>query len=309
MPFDRFVREQLAGDLLPPQNVDQILASAFVRAGVSTGEGGSILEELRVNNQRERTEAFGAVFLGLTTGCAVCHDHKFDPITQKDFYQLAAFFNNLDERPSDAGREGWPPFIDRPKSEKLSAYNAVLAQKARLQRRINLRLAHAERLVRTWLAGGKVRPQIVSPALLSVRLRLDEGTGSVLANSARGVALQQVVATGGRPIWGENTWFWPSFRMDTTTRLELSTAGDFEADQAFSLGAWVMPHYEDSGTNSPPFGALFARTRGSRGWEIFYDHGKLSFRLIHSWPENLILVETAEAGAGRQPLESYSRNL
>ena len=95
-PFDQFAREQLAGDLLPPENVDQIVATAFVRAGISSGEGGTIPEELRVNNQRERTEAFGAVYLGLTTGCAVCHDHKFDPITQKDFYQLSAFFNNLD---------------------------------------------------------------------------------------------------------------------------------------------------------------------------------------------------------------------
>jgi hypothetical protein len=67
-----------------------------VRLGVSSNEGGTIPEELRVNIARERTEAFGATFMGLTVGCAVCHDHKYDPTTQKDFYALSAFFNNLE---------------------------------------------------------------------------------------------------------------------------------------------------------------------------------------------------------------------
>ena len=114
-PFDQFVKEQLAGDMLPGKNLDTLVASAFLRAGISSGEGGTLIEELRVNNKRERAEAFGAAFLGLTTGCAVCHDHKFDPITQKDFYQLTAFFNNLTENPSNDDRNDWPPFIRLPK--------------------------------------------------------------------------------------------------------------------------------------------------------------------------------------------------
>ena len=98
-PFDRFVREQLAGDLLPARSAEQIVATGFIRAGISTGEGGTISEELRVNNKRERAETYGAAFLGLTVGCANCHDHKFDPLTQKEFFQLTAFFGNLAENP------------------------------------------------------------------------------------------------------------------------------------------------------------------------------------------------------------------
>lgn len=78
-PFDQFVTEQIAGDLLPKKTLDTLIASAFLRAGISSGEGGTLIEELRVNNKRERAEAFGAAFLGLTTGCAVCHTTSLIP--------------------------------------------------------------------------------------------------------------------------------------------------------------------------------------------------------------------------------------
>ena len=99
--------EQIAGDLMPAKNLDPLIASGYVRLGVSSNEGGTIPEELRVNIARERTEAYGATFMGLTVGCAVCHDHKYDPTTQKDFYALSAFFNNLEEKPFNDDRPVW----------------------------------------------------------------------------------------------------------------------------------------------------------------------------------------------------------
>ena len=108
-PFDQFAREQIAGDLMPMKSLDPLIGSGYVRLGVSSNEGGTIPEELRVNIARERTEAFGATFMGLTVGCAVCHDHKFDPTTQHDFYALSAFFNNIDEKPFNDDRPVWAP--------------------------------------------------------------------------------------------------------------------------------------------------------------------------------------------------------
>src|SRR6202043_1392403 len=125
----------------------------FLRAGISSGEGGTLIEELRVNNKRERAEAFGAAFLGLTTGCAVCHDHKFDPITRKDFYQLTAFFNNLTENPSNDDREDWPPYIRVPKENNRPAYEQILAKRSVLENQINQR--------RVWASGSEeisIRP-------------------------------------------------------------------------------------------------------------------------------------------------------
>ena len=96
LPFDQFVIEQLSGDLLAEATLDQRVATGFCRAHVTTNEGGSIEQEVFTRNVVDRVSTMGTVFLGLTLGCAACHDHKFDPITQQEFYQLFAFFNSLD---------------------------------------------------------------------------------------------------------------------------------------------------------------------------------------------------------------------
>ena len=95
--YDEFVIEQLAGDLLPNATDDQVLATTFNRLHPQKVEGGSVEEEFRVEYVADRTQTFGTAFLGLTLECARCHDHKFDPISQKEYYQLFAFFNNIDE--------------------------------------------------------------------------------------------------------------------------------------------------------------------------------------------------------------------
>ncbi|MEX2306893.1 MAG: PSD1 and planctomycete cytochrome C domain-containing protein [Pirellulales bacterium] len=97
VPFDRFTIEQLAGDLLPAATIQQRIATGFLRNTLSNREGGADLEEYRVRQAVDRTVTVGTVWLALTAGCAECHDHKFDAITQREFYQLYAFFNSLDE--------------------------------------------------------------------------------------------------------------------------------------------------------------------------------------------------------------------
>ena len=110
-PFDRFIVEQLAGDLLPAPSPEQLVATGFNRCNVTTSEGGSIEEEVFVRNVVDRTETFGTVFLGLTIGCARCHDHKFDPIKAKEFYSLFAFFNSLDGKPLDGNSARPAPIL------------------------------------------------------------------------------------------------------------------------------------------------------------------------------------------------------
>ncbi|MCE9524596.1 MAG: DUF1549 domain-containing protein, partial [Planctomycetales bacterium] len=124
-PFDQFTTEQVAGDLLPGSTLEQKIASGFNRCNVSTSEGGSINEEVLVRYATDRTEALSTIFLGLTMGCAVCHDHKFDPLTQKEFYSLYAFYNSAADAAMD-GNALSPPPIMKLKSPEDDAKLAAL---------------------------------------------------------------------------------------------------------------------------------------------------------------------------------------
>ena len=132
--FDRFIVEQLAGDLLPNPTPDQVIATGFNRCHVSTSEGGSIEEEVYVRNIVDQVDTNGTVFLGLTTGCARCHDHKYDPIRTRDYYQIFAFFNNIDGSPMDGNGAQWAPIVRVPTRAQSDSMRADLAEIDRLQK-------------------------------------------------------------------------------------------------------------------------------------------------------------------------------
>ena len=117
MPYDQFLREQLAGDLLPNRSEAQLIATGFQRNNMNTHEGGTIPEENLTNYNVDRVKTLGESILGLTLACAQCHDHKFDPITQRDFYQMFAYFNTL----SDQGLDGDRGIDSRPSIEAKTA--------------------------------------------------------------------------------------------------------------------------------------------------------------------------------------------
>lgn len=136
-PFDQFVIEQLAGDLLPNPTLDQLVATGFNRCHVSTSEGGSIEEEVYVRNVVDQVDTNGMVFLGLTIGCARCHDHKYDPVRMKDYYQLFAFFNNIDGPALDGNSARWAPIAKVPSSEQKATLEAAEKKIAGLKQEIN----------------------------------------------------------------------------------------------------------------------------------------------------------------------------
>jgi len=120
MPFDRFSIEQLAGDLLPEATSEQKIASGFHRNNMFNGEGGRIAEETRVENVFDRVETTGAIWLGLTLSCARCHDHKYDPVSQKDYYALYDIFNQMSETGRNSGGQ-IAPLLDLSTAEELAA--------------------------------------------------------------------------------------------------------------------------------------------------------------------------------------------
>jgi hypothetical protein len=135
--FDQFVIEQMAGDMLPNPTVDQLIATGFHRNTPSNYEGGIDFEQYRVEAVVDRVSTTGATFLGLTLGCARCHDHKFDPVSQKEFYQLFAYFNNVDEITSEAERYDFNrPILAVPAPEEIARMKAFDAQWAALSREL-----------------------------------------------------------------------------------------------------------------------------------------------------------------------------
>ena len=111
LPFDQFAIEQLAGDLLENPTDEQLTATGFNRCHVTTGEGGSIAEEVYVRNVVDRVVTTGTVFMGMTFDCSRCHDHKYDPFTQRDFYSMFAFFNSIDGAPLDGNKKDHAPVL------------------------------------------------------------------------------------------------------------------------------------------------------------------------------------------------------
>ncbi len=187
LPFDQFTMEQLAGDLLPNATNDQVIATGFNRNHRINSEGGAIDEEWRIEQVLDRSETTSAVWLGLTMNCCRCHDHKYDPLTQKDYYQFASFFNNVDEKgvdnKADVGRNS-PPL----------AYKATPAERVEIER-INSLLAQAEAAqaaakddeleakAKAWAAAGATLPAAPT-ALATVTLAGALAPGESSAGSA-----------------------------------------------------------------------------------------------------------------------------
>lgn len=286
-PFDHFTKEQIAGDLLPAHDLDAVIASGYIRAGVSSNEGGAIPEELKFNIARERAEAYGATFMGLTVGCAVCHDHKYDPTTQKDFYQLTAFFNNIDELPYNSDRPNWAPVLRIPQPQRMDTYRQVFSQRSDLKSRLDSMRLQEHKLIQHWLETKQNLPQPVSTDRLLLRLRLDEGGGEVLKNSAPNAQPASFPIGRFQPQWGETTWLWPDFRMDNLTKVMFGQAGDFEWNQPFSGGGWFMVRAAPNITATKINGALIAKmdtTLQNRGWDLSIDQGIVSVDIVNGAP-------------------------
>ncbi len=291
-PFDKFTVDQIAGDLLPNHTDEQLIATGFQRCNITTNEGGTIDEENLANYAVDRVQTMGWVYFGLTTNCAQCHDHKFDPITAKDFYSLAAFFRNTTQGAKDGNvKDGKGPILvipseqDKPRWEKLPA-EIVEATKQRDERR-----KAAGKDFNAWLASAKPEhlDQDVPTKGLQVHLPLNEGVGNEVANVCGTPTKAKAL---GQILWTPVGKLGPAPVLKPGSTFEVSDAGDFEKNQKFSYGAWVK-----AGRNGV-FGAMMARMdekNGYRGWDLWQNDRGISVHIIDKWPGNALKVSTRDA--------------
>ncbi len=231
MPFDQFTMEQFAGDLLPGATPEQRLATCFHRNHMTNGEGGRDPEESRVDYVIDRVNTMGTVWLGLTLGCAQCHSHKFDPVSQSDYYSLSAFFNSIDEDGKAGG--GAKPFLSYKSSLTKSAQDEADALVAERRVREASMKEGAKESFRTWLSSRaeEMHPGHRSWAVVSdCQLASTEGTQLTVDGEGR------VTASGANPFQDDyRVEFVTALRRVTGFRLEIFPVGT-ERGMAVSRG-------------------------------------------------------------------------
>ncbi|HYV38821.1 MAG TPA: DUF1553 domain-containing protein [Gemmataceae bacterium] len=287
LSFDKFTIEQLAGDLLPSPTLEQLIASGFNRCNVSTNEGGTIQEENLVLYTRDRTETVSQIWLGLTANCAVCHDHKYDKFPTKDFYSLAAFFNNSAVGALDGNIPNTPPIVFVPRREDRPRWDELAKDLAALRAKVEARKQNAKADFNKWLAA--IKPGDLGETVPTKDLRfympLDEGAGKRLHYTIDGKPRSADLDTGFD--WAAGNLTPKAFAMKAGKSLELADIGDFEKDQPFSAGVWVkLP-------KRGIMGALAARMDNDniyRGWDLWMEGDRPGMHIINRWQDNAIKV-------------------
>src|SRR5262245_12552090 len=161
MPFDQFTLEQIAGDMLPGATLEQRIATGFNRNHRGNSEGGVIPEEYAVEYVVDRVDTTSTVWLGLTAGCAKCHSHKYDPISQKEFYQLFAYFNNVPERGKAIKYGNSPPFIKTPTRAQQVQWRLLQSQLSAAKTAFAGMQADLERELDQWARRMPAEPMIL----------------------------------------------------------------------------------------------------------------------------------------------------
>ncbi len=292
MPFDEFTLEQLAGDLLPDATQDQKIGSGFNRCNITSNEGGAIDEEYLVLYARDRTETTAQTWLGLTVGCAVCHDHKYDPISQKDFYALSAFFNNTTQKAMDGNIKDTPPVLVVPRLGDDARWQQLVEEVPAAESRIEARKDFVRGDFTNWLAQPdftKITNQPTTNNLVFHALLNEDTNGQIRFEFA---GTNQTVTLGVNTNWQEGVLADKAYTTGGKEAPAIADVGDFERTNAFSYAVWV--HLKDDQD-----GALFARMMNNddkkRGWDLWLEGGKPAIHLIHEWPTNAIKVSANKA--------------
>ena len=306
LPFDRFTELQLAGDLVdlgPDAPTEAVLeariGSGFNRCNMTTNEGGIIDEEYVVLYARDRTETTATVWMGLTVGCAVCHDHKFDPVSAKDFYALSAFFNNTTQGPRDGNVKNTPPILPVPLPEDRARLAELERALPGAKQAVAARRQAAQADFEAFLA--KATPASVAAALPTdtplVSLPLAEGAGSKTHVSLLGK--QMDLPLSPKTSWQAGPAGKPAVTLDGKAA-EIASAGDFEHDQPFTISFWIRPPANDSAY------AVVARMDDKaeyRGWDAFVQSRRVTMHMVHAWPDDAFKV-VAEA---QLPADAWTR--
>lgn len=286
--FDQFTIEQLAGDLLPNSTNDQKVATGFLRNNATTDEGGLIEEEYRVEYAVDRVKTTSMVWMGLSMECAQCHNHKYDPITQREYYQFFAYFNQAADPGKQTRNGNQAPVVDILDRENLAKANAMQKELDGLKPQLDARSKAAETDYQKWLttAAANVGKQPLIPTDMVAHIPFDEGKDrnvADLANPKRKGKLQ------GPVNWADGK-FGKAFDCNQKNFVDLGDTGNFDGSHGFSYGAWIKPRGAGSGA---PI-ARMNNANSFRGYDLHVSGGIIEPHIISTWPADAIKVRSKQ---------------
>lgn len=292
MPYDQFVTWQLAGDLLPNAVQEQKLATAFNRNHPITSEGGAIDEENRLNYVWDRTETVGTAFMGLTIACARCHDHKFDPISQKEYFQMTAFFNNIKEIGVSGNDVNAGPML--PLTDDKARKDLERLKKSIQEKEEELLLTKKE--LRDLDAYIKKLPKNFAEKGLIGRYAMDgiskttnkEDSYLVDNNPKVTIKKEPVITKGKKGNAFEFTGEYDEVYIDNTP--------NFEWTDKFSGSLWMNTTKRQAGKTQTLIGTVGGKNSMWRGWDFHLDSiNRLNVRLVSSLSHDYIHVQTKDS--------------
>ena len=293
--FKDFTIEQLAGDLLPNATSAQKIATGFNRNHGTTDEGGLIVEEYRVEYVVDRVKTTGNSWLGLSVECSQCHEHKYDPISQEEYYRLFAFFNNNADSGKQTRGGNAPPMVDVISKENLERRESAEAKIKIAEKKIAGYKKTVDPAFFKWTeeAAKKLGKQPKEPTGLYAHLPLDEFSNrkSVdLLNDKNEVKWEGA----GRTVGGK---FGSAFRVEGNGFVNVKGIKPPEWNKPFSYGCWVKP---DAANAS---GAIFSKMNEGnafRGFDLWLQGGAPGTHLVHKWKENAVKVVGKEKAKPKQ---------
>lgn len=282
LPYDQFLTQQIAGDLLPNATRDQVLATAFNRLHRQSNEGGSIAEDFKNEYAVDRVDTYGTAVLGLTLGCARCHDHKYDPITQREYYQFYAYFNSIEEYGLLLSTDIVPtPSLLLPTPEQEVKLADLKKKNAEALASLQPAIERADAQFQSWnISGANAKTEVTA------KLNLDTFTDKFLSDKDKvfGVKLGIVNQVQGRQ--GQ------AVELDGDNGLTIRGLPAKERWEPFTWSFWI----QDPRQKGPV--VLLHRTGGTDvgfcGFDLMLEDGYLTARVMRHWPGNAVAIRTTE---------------
>ncbi|MEM6347013.1 MAG: DUF1553 domain-containing protein [Bacteroidota bacterium] len=294
LSYDQFVTWQLAGDLMPNATKEQILATAFHRNHPMTAEGGVVDEEFRLKYVFDRANTTATAFLGLTMECAQCHDHKFDPISQKEYYQMTAFFNNVKELGMTGDDGNYGPMLALPHADteaRLAELNQAIAEREQRQK-----LTEEEVKAKSDFLEAINPKRLPLKKGLVAELAMDKiGKGRSLSKESDNIVDRKAYTTYTGEIEIVEGKVGKALRFDDDyEQVYLIERGDFESWEGFAASVWVKT--EKDGEPQTIMGNAGEKNNFWRGWEFYLDSlSRPSLRLISNLPDNYLQISGTQS--------------